>query len=161
MQYITIHASLTIRIAFNQNVSMEFRWIIWRKADVSFRLGMDRGSAWVGFRFIHYFVHMYSFDVIQLLGILIVLFEVLFLLTQTFSDCIIITLSYFWFSGQKFAIIQIKLALIEIIRSYALTVKTPKNVTATALDALLTPISEIYLDFHRLWCAKKLNVVLK
>lgn len=47
--------------------------------------------------------------------------------------------------------IQNKLPLIEIIRSYTLTInqRMLANVTATAMDALLTPISAIYLDFHR------------
>ncbi|XP_031636398.1 probable cytochrome P450 28a5 [Contarinia nasturtii] len=54
--------------------------------------------------------------------------------------------------GQKFAVFQIKLALVEIFRNYSVGVnsKTIEPITACALDSLLTPISEIYLDFQRI-----------
>ncbi|XP_055298123.1 probable cytochrome P450 28a5 isoform X2 [Sitodiplosis mosellana] len=52
--------------------------------------------------------------------------------------------------GQKFAGFQIKLALVEIVRRYSITVnsKTTEPIIASPLDSLLTPISEIYLDFE-------------
>lgn len=56
------------------------------------------------------------------------------------------------FLGQKFALYQIKLALLEIVRHYLITVnsKTTEPITASSLDSLLTPISPIYLDFQRI-----------
>lgn len=80
------------------------------------------------------------------------------------------------FSGQKFANYQIKLALVEIVRHYMITVnsKTTEPLIATSLDSLLTPITDIYLDFQRIdekmdwntqiidtlsWEARKRNVL--
>lgn len=61
------------------------------------------------------------------------------------------TIHFSPFSGQKFAILQIKLAIVEVIRHYFVTVnsKTIEPIKASSLDSLLTPISEIYLDFQR------------
>lgn len=55
------------------------------------------------------------------------------------------------FSGQKFAMFQIKLALVEIVRRYSITVNsmTTEPIIASSLDSLLTPITDIYLDFQR------------
>lgn len=54
--------------------------------------------------------------------------------------------------GQKFAVFQIKLALVKIIRYYSITVnsKTCEPVIASPFDSLLTPISDIYLEFQRI-----------
>lgn len=48
--------------------------------------------------------------------------------------------------------LQIKLALDEIVRHYSITVnsKTIEPVIASSLDSLLTPITDIYLDFKRI-----------
>lgn len=57
------------------------------------------------------------------------------------------------FAGQKFALYQIKLGIVNIIRHYSIKVnnKTVQPIIASPLDSLLTPISDIYLDFHQLW----------
>lgn len=54
--------------------------------------------------------------------------------------------------GQKFATYQIKFGLIETIRHYSLSVnhKMTTTIRAAALDSLLTPISDIHLDLHRI-----------
>lgn len=46
---------------------------------------------------------------------------------------------------------QIKIGLIEIIRHFSISVnaKMCEPVHASSLDSLLTPISDIYLDFQR------------
>lgn len=54
--------------------------------------------------------------------------------------------------GQRFATYQIKFGLIETIRHYSLSVnhKMTTTIAASALDSLLTPISDIHLDLYHL-----------
>lgn len=53
--------------------------------------------------------------------------------------------------GHKLGALQIKVGLVNIVRHYAITVnpKTVEPIVASALDSLLTPISDIYLNFQR------------
>lgn len=48
--------------------------------------------------------------------------------------------------------LQLKVGLVNILRHYTITVnpKTVEPITASQLDSLLTPISDIYLDFQRI-----------
>lgn len=54
-------------------------------------------------------------------------------------------------SGQRLAILQIKLAVIHTIQRYAISVNANANAPhALSLDALLTPISDVYLEYRRI-----------
>lgn len=85
-----------------------------------------------------------------------------------FNDILTNQNSIIPFTGQKFAVFQIKLALVELVRQYSITVnsKTTEPIIASPLDSLLTPISEIYLDFARInekidWtCLENLEIIL-
>lgn len=51
--------------------------------------------------------------------------------------------------GRKFAVFQIKLAIVHLIQSYSISVntKTIEPMVASPYDSLLAPISDVYLEF--------------